>query len=204
MPSDTKISRRGFLAASVTGGTALVLGFYIHHRGSTGFQLGPKLFKPNAWIRITPDNQITVLVEMPEMGQGPRTVDTMMLADELEADWSTIRVEQAPVVLETYHNLGTGGSGGVGTAWGYMRKVGAQAREMLLTAASEKWEVSRKECRAEAGAVIHEPSKRRLTYGELVERASKLPAIKVDDIPLKQPRDFRLIGKPIPRIDTPS
>jgi isoquinoline 1-oxidoreductase beta subunit len=102
MPSDTKISRRTFLAASVTGGTALVLGFYIHHRGSAGFlQLGPKLFKPNAWICITPNNQITVLVEIPEMGQGPRTVDTMMLADELEADWSTIRVEQAPVLLET-------------------------------------------------------------------------------------------------------
>ena len=203
MPDDSNLSRRAFLAAGSTAGAALILGFYIRHRGAF---LRPAAgeFKPNAWIRITSDNQITVLVEIPEMGQGPRTVDTMMLADELEADWSTIRVEQAPVVLETYHHLKTGGSGGIGAAWDYMRKVGAQAREMLLTAAARQWRVEKKECRAENGTVVHEPTNRRLTYGELVEAASKLHEIKAEDIQLKQPKDFRLIGKPIPRVDVAS
>jgi isoquinoline 1-oxidoreductase beta subunit len=204
MSPDRKINRRTFLTASATGGAALILGFYIHYRGSEGLGSGSRVFKPNAWIRITQDNQITVLVEIPEMGQGPRTADTMMLAEELEVDWSTIRVEQAPVILETYHNLVTGGSGGIETAWGYMRKVGAQAREMLLMAAANKWAVGRNECRAEAGTVIHKPSKRHLTYGELVESAAKLPEIKGENIPLKRPQDFRLIGKPVPRVDLPS
>jgi isoquinoline 1-oxidoreductase subunit beta len=138
------------------------------------------------------------------MGQGPRTVDTMMLADELEADWSTIRVEQAPVIPETYKNLKTGGSGGTGTAWDYIRKVGAQAREMLLTAAAEQWAVDKKDCRAENSTVVHGPSGRRFRYGELVATASKLPAPKAESIPLKSPAEFRFIGKSMPRVDVPS
>jgi isoquinoline 1-oxidoreductase subunit beta len=205
MTSDTtKISRRVFLAAGATGGGALILGFYIHHRGCGEFlRLRPKAFEPNAWLCITSGNQIIVLVEIPEMGQGPRTVDTMMLADELEADWSTIHVEQAPVIPETYKNLSTGGSGGTGTAWDYMRRVGAQAREMLVTAAAQQWKVDRKDCRAENSTVVHDPSGRRHTYGELVETASRLPVVKAEGLALKQPRDFRFIGKPVPRIDVP-
>ena len=110
-----------------------------------------------------------------------------MLADELEADWSTIRVEQAPVIPEIYQNLSTGGSGGTGSAWDYMRKVGAQAREMLLTAAAQQWGVEKKDCRAENNTVVHGPSGRRLTYGELVETAAKLLELKADGIALKPP-----------------
>jgi isoquinoline 1-oxidoreductase beta subunit len=197
-----EIDRREFLKTTSKGSVALILGFYL--TASASAQRDERILRPNAWIRITSDNQITVLTEIPEMGQGPRTVDAMMLADELEADWSTIRVEQAPVIPETYKNLATGGSGGTATAWDNMRKVGAQAREMLITAAAQQWGVEKKDCRAENSTVVHGPSRRRLTYGELVETGSNLPAPKAESVRLKQPPDFHFIGKSIPRVDVPS
>ncbi len=199
--TDSKISRRTFLATGSAAGAALVLGFYIR-RKRRGYD-DANAFKPNAWLRITRDGNITVLVEIPEMGQGPRTVDTMMLADELEAEWSRIRVEQAPVIPQTYKKLGTGGSGGTMDAWAYMRKVGAQAREMLIAAAMQRWRAARQECRAESGSVVHAPTGRRLTYGELVETASRLPVARAEDVPLKSERDFCFIGKAAPRVDIP-
>jgi isoquinoline 1-oxidoreductase beta subunit len=204
MSTELEIDRREFLKTTAKGSVALVLGFYLPVPASAQDVHGSQVFRPNAWIRITSGNQITVLTEIPEMGQGPRTVDTMMLADELEADWSTIRVEQAPVIPETYKNLSTGGSGGTGAAWDYMRKVGAQAREILLTAAAQQWRVDKKDCRAESSTVVHGPSGHRLTYGELVETASKLPEIKADGLVLKPARNFHFIGKPVPRVDLPS
>ena len=204
MTIELEIARREFLKATAKGSVALILGFHLPMRRATQEVHDSQVFRPNAWIRITSDNQITVLTEIPEMGQGARTVDTMMLADELEADWSKIRVEQAPVIPETYQNLATGGSGGTGTAWDYMRKVGAQAREILLIAAAQQWGVEKKDCRAESSTVVHGPSGRRVTYGELVETASKLRAIRADGIALKPPRDFRFIGRPVPRVDLPS
>jgi isoquinoline 1-oxidoreductase beta subunit len=146
MTTQLEMDRREFLKTTTKGGAALVLGFYLPVGTSAQNVSSDRVFRPNAWIRITSDSQITVLTEIPEMGQGPRTVDTMMLADELEADWSTIRVEQAPVIPEVYKNLKTGGSGGTGTAWEYMRKVGAQAREMLLLAAAQQWGVDKQGC----------------------------------------------------------
>src|SRR5215472_8900103 len=141
--------RREFLKTTAKGSVALILGFYLPVRAAGQEIPESKVFRPNAWIRITPDNQISVLTEIPEMGQGPRTVDTMMLADELEADVSKITVEQAPVIPAIYKNLKTGGSGGTGAAWDYMRKVGAQAREVLIAAAAQQWQVPKQECRAE-------------------------------------------------------
>jgi isoquinoline 1-oxidoreductase beta subunit len=204
MATQLEINRREFLRTTVTGSATLILGFYLPVLASAQDLSDERALRPNAWLRITSDNQIAVLTEIPEMGQGPRTVDAMMLADELEADWSTIRVEQAPVIPEIYKNLSTGGSGGTAAAWGYMCKVGAQAREMLLTAAAQRWGVDIKDCRAENSTVMHGSSGRRFTYGELVETASKLPAPKAEDVPLKSPQNFRFIGKPIPRVDLPS
>jgi isoquinoline 1-oxidoreductase subunit beta len=111
MAVNTELNRRDFIKTSASGGAALILGFYMPRRLSAR----PKpagdstVLKPNAWIRIGEDNRITLLVEQPEMGQGPRTAVPMMLADELEADWSTIRVEQAPTIPEIYKGLSTGG-----------------------------------------------------------------------------------------------
>src|SRR5690242_3613050 len=199
-------NRRDFIKSGISSGTALVIGFFVPLRSAAhaSSSMQDEAFKPNAWIRITADNRITVLVEIPEMGQGPRTADAMILAEELDADWSTIRVEQAPVIPEIYHHLITGGSGGVETAWSYMRLAGAQAREMLRRAAASKWGVPTAECRTENSTVIHTPTARRFTYGQLVEAAAKLPTPRKEDIVLKQAKDFGLIGKPLPRVDVPA
>ena len=207
MVPQTQVSRREFLKASTQTAGALILGFCLPTRGQVQEPAsgGPfKVFKPNAWLRITADNQITVLVEKPELGQGSRTYTPMMIAEELEVDWSTIHVEQAPTIPSIYHGLRTGGSGGVASTFTPMRQVGAQAREMLITAAAQQWKTKKRDCRAENGTIVHSPTNRRLSYGELVGAASALPLINPDEINLKQPEDFRFIGKPIPRIDVPS
>jgi isoquinoline 1-oxidoreductase beta subunit len=196
------IGRREFLKTSTSTGAALILGFYLPQRAKADTE--PPVFKPNAWVRITADNKVTILVERPEMGQGEQTIAPMLVGEELEVDWSTIRVEQAPTLTDTYKNLSTGGSGGVEESWLPLRKVGAQAREMLRTAAAQKWGVDLKDCRAENGTVIHGPSQRRATYGQLVETASELPPIKTDEVALKDPKGFRFIGKPTPRTDVPA
>ena len=204
MSSTTQVNRRDFIRTGAAGGAALVLGFYLPGKATANPASEGSVFKPNAWVRISQDNKVTILVEKPEMGQGAQTVLPMLVADELEVDWSTIRVEQAPTLTDIYKNLSTGGSGGVQESWMPLRKVGAQAREMLLTAAAQQWTVDKKDCRAENGSVIHLPTRRRLTYGRLVETASRLPEIKTDNVPLKDPKDFRFIGKPMPRTDVPA
>jgi len=185
---------------------ALILGFYLPRRGEArelALDAPITIFKPNAWLLIGVDNRITVLVEKPELGQGSRTYAPMMIAEELEADWSTIRVEQAPTIPAVYPGLRTGGSGGVASTFTSMRSAGAQALEMLLTAAAQQWKAKKRECRAENGVVIHAPTHRRLSYGELVQVACQLPPLNSDEIPLKSPGTFRCIGKAIPRTDTP-
>lgn len=183
---------------AIKAGTAFVLGFHLPVRGQQ------QTFKPNAWVRITRDNQITILTEIPELGQGTRTANAMMLADELEVEWSGIQWEQAPVIPSIHKHLHTGGSGGTTSIWLPMRQAGAQVREMFLTAAAEQWSVPKAECRAENSAILHPPTKRRLTYGEVAESASKIPPIDLAKVPLKPAKDFRYIGKSMPRVDIPS
>src|ERR1700689_3004335 len=196
----TSLSRREAMKV----GAAFVLGFYLPGHGQEPVSHNSDVFKPNAWVRITRDNRITVLTEIPEMGQGTRTANVMMLADELEVEWSSIQWEQAPTIPETYKHLSTGGSGGTAATWLPMRKAGAQARELFLAAAAQHWGVDKKDCKAENGAVIHSPSKRRLLYGELVKTAAKIPVVSLDQVPLKDAKDFCFIGKPMGRVDTPA
>jgi isoquinoline 1-oxidoreductase subunit beta len=184
---------------AIKAGAAFVVAFRIPMKAAV-----PDPYRPNAWIRITADNRITVLSEVPEMGQGPRTTDIMLLAEELDADWASINVEQAPVVPATYEHLHTGGSGATREAWNYMRRAGAQARETLKNAAAREWSVDPKECRTESGAVIHTSSGRRRTYGQLAETASQIPVVDAAKVTLKDPAQFRIIGTPVPRTDTPS
>src|SRR5271156_6061934 len=195
----TSLSRREAMKA----GAAFVLGFYMPGHGQEPVSGNSEVFKPNAWVRITRDNQITVLTEIPEIGQGTRTANVMMLADELEVEWSSIQWEQAPTIPTIYKHLSTGGSGGTRATWLPMRQAGAQVRELLLTAAAQQWGVERKDCRAEMGAVVHAPTQRRLLYGELAERAATIRSVNLDQVPLKDAKDFRYIGKAIGRVDTP-
>jgi isoquinoline 1-oxidoreductase subunit beta len=190
---------------AMKAGAAFVLGFYLPERGlaNPSVSAAGEGFKANAWVRVTTDNRITLLTEIPEMGQGTRTANVMMLADELEVEWSSIQWEQAPTIPETYKHLSTGGSGGTAATWLPMRRAGAQARELFLAAAAQQWSVDKKDCKAENGAVIHSPSKRRLLYGELVKTAATIPVVSLDQVPLKDAKDFCFIGKPMGRVDTP-
>src|SRR5439155_245109 len=136
------------------------------------------------------------------MGQGSETGLAMILADELEADWAKVRLGPVPETPAGWsRRVSTGGSTAIRTSWDPLRKAGATARELLISAAAATWDVDRAACRAEQGAVIHTPTKRRLTYGKLAARAAKLPV--PTEVPLKDPKDFRLLGTRTPRLDTP-
>jgi isoquinoline 1-oxidoreductase subunit beta len=184
---------------AVGTGIALMIGFALPRRGKSA----PGTSELNAWVRISSDNHVTVLTEVPELGQGTRTANAMMLAEELELDWSSVRWEQAPTIPRIYLRLSAGGSGSTTNTWPRLRKAGAQAREMLLTAGAKRWGVDVKECHAEHGAIVHTASGRRLVYGDLVQDALQLPVPDPDHVPLKDPKDFRIIGKPVPRVDIP-
>src|SRR5580700_11195789 len=190
------LSRREFVAVGAAAGAGLVIGFYLPHGGR-----GEEIFSPNSYVRITPDNKITIVVARSEMGQGVRTALPMILAEELEADWQQIEIEQAGAST-LYGDQTTGGSASVRTTWDPMRKAGAVAREMLISAAALTWGVPRSACVAQSGSIVHGASKRRLSYGELVEKAATLPI--PTDVPLKQSKDYRIVGQRLPRLDTPS
>lgn len=202
------LSRRDFLKKGATAGAALVVGFYLPAKGNLARAVTSSAapFAPNAWIRIGADGIVTVIVDRSEMGQGVMTSLPMLVAEELEADWKRIRTEFAPADPVYTNPLqgaqATGGSTSIRAAWEPLRKAAAAAREMLLTAAAEAWGVQKAACRAENGAVIHHTTGRRLRYGALVEKAAKLPVPK--DAPLKDPKDFRIIGKRVKRLDTPA
>ena len=196
------LSRRDFFTAGVAAGAGLVVGFYLPHgTGATGDGLTNNAFSPNAYLKITPDDKVTVVVARSEMGQGVRTALPMILAEELDADWKKIYIEQAGAST-LYGDQSTGGSASIRTTWDPMRKAGATARAMLISAAALNWGVGRDSCKAENGTVVHDESKRRATYGELALKAATLPI--PTDVPLKKRADYKLVGTRIPRIDTPS
>jgi isoquinoline 1-oxidoreductase beta subunit len=193
------ISRRQFLAAGALAGTGLVLAFYVPHHGL--HPVGEQIFTPNAYLHIAPDGKVTVVVARSEMGQGVRTALPMILAEELDADWTQIAIEQAGAST-LFGDQTTGGSASVRTTWDPMRQAGAAAREMLVSAAAQQWNVPVTECSTEKGFVIHATSNRRTSYGDLVGHAAKLPVPK--EPRLKAASAYTLIGKSTPRLDTPS
>ncbi len=193
------VDRRDFLKTGAVAGTGLVLGFYLE--GPPGSAEAAEPFVPNAWIRIGTDGVVTVIVARSEMGQGILTTLPMLVAEELEADWSTIRVEQALADSAFGRHQSTNASRSIRESWDVLRQAGASAREMLISAAAQTWGVDRRTCRARSNAVIHESTGKRLSYGALASRAT-LPVPK--NPPLKDPASFRLIGTRIPRVDTPA
>src|SRR6266540_1427935 len=193
------MERRAFLQTAGTVGAGLVIGLLI----PTGRNQQVAGFAPNAWLRIDPDDSVRVVVDRSEMGQGVTTALPMLLAEELEADWTKVQIEFAPAdkayINPLFGMQGTGGSTSVRAAWTPLRKAGAAAREMLLSAAAETWSVDKSTCRAEKGAVIHTPSNRRLTYGKLVAKAATVPL--PHDVPLKDPKDWKILGTRVKRLD---
>ncbi len=199
MTTPFKPSRRTFLKSS-----GLVIGFTLPAATRLAEAATAAEFKPNAYLRIGADNRVTVVVGLSEMGQGVHTAIPMLVAEELDADWSRVRVEQAPAdtayTNPVFHTQATGGSTSVNGHWEPMRKAGAAAREMLLAAAAQTWQVDASECRTEKGAVLHKSGKK-LSYGRLVATAAKQPV--PENPKLKNAGDFKIIGRPLRRLDTP-
>lgn len=191
-----KATRREFLRTGSLGGALLVIGFRLEAPEAAA--AGP--FSPNAWISIDGDGGVRLTVAKTEMGQGVRTALPMILAEELEADWSRVEVVQASPGPD-FPDMGTGGSDSVWSGWRPLRKAGAAAREVLIAAAAGTWGVPPGSCRAEAGAIVHVPSGRRAGYGALAAAAARLPVPA--DPPLKDPKDYRIVGHRTLRVDAP-
>src|SRR5580704_13458724 len=206
-----KLERRDFLKISVAASGGLLIGFRFSGisalasaKSSSEQPASANAFMPNAFVRIGTDERVTVIVNHSEMGQGVYTSLPMLLADELDADWSKVGFESAPVDPKYNHPAFgmqmTGGSSSVWSGLDQFRQAGAAARAMLVGAAAQRWNVDPASCRTESGAVF-DGTNRKLTYGQLVADAAKLtPPAKVQ---LKDPKNFNLIGKPIKRLDTP-
>jgi isoquinoline 1-oxidoreductase subunit beta len=207
------LSRRNFIVAGLSVAGGLALGFAFPRLASAR-PLGPAPWsndavaanEVNAWIVIDPDETITIRIPHSEMGQGAATSNPMLVAEELECDWTKIKGEFASPnrnVRENnvYKDQNTVGSRGVATSWQYLQQAGASARARLIQAAANRWNVPASECVAENGAVLHRASNRSLTYGKLASDAAQ---IRLDKEPaIKSPEQFKLLGKPMPRLDTP-
>ena len=191
-------SRRDFLRWSTLAGAGLVMRVPLLASAKAA---SVAAFAPSQWLQIGSDGAVTLVVARSEMGQGVRTSLAMILAEELEADWKSISIQQASPGPE-FEDMNTGGSDSIESSWLPLRRAGAAAREMLIEAAARSWRVDRSACRAERGAVTHPPTGRKTTYGRLVPLAAKIPVPK--DPPLKDPKDFRIVGTRIRRVDGPA
>ncbi|MBI5442823.1 MAG: xanthine dehydrogenase family protein molybdopterin-binding subunit [Deltaproteobacteria bacterium] len=204
----TPTSRRDFLRVGAVLGGGLIIGLRLGGAGRRAEAAGTSEgapFAPNAFLRIGRDDSITIVVGKSEMGQGVFTSLPLLVAEELEADWKRVRVRAALVDLAYDHTAFgmqmTGGSSSVWSSFDQLRRAGATAREMLVAAAAETWKVSPGECRAEKGFVIHARSRRRLSFGQLADRAAR--RVPPKDVTLKDPKEFQLIGRPTKRLDSP-
>src|SRR5690349_4733111 len=206
MDTKTPVERRQFLRVSALARGGVLLATYIEPAANASARLAgaPKTaadFQPNAFIRITPDGTITINAKNPEIGQGVRTMLPMIIADELDADWSKVKIEQAPLDTTKYQRQSAGGSTATPTNWMPMRKVGATARAVLVSAAAQTWNVPESELRTSASTVIHTTSNRKASYGELSAKAATLTPPDMESVKLKDPKDFTIIGKGMPGVD---
>jgi isoquinoline 1-oxidoreductase beta subunit len=193
-------NRRDFLSVGLTALGGLAIGF--RFESPTAERTASKAWTPNAFLRLERDSTIVVVVPRPEMGQGSRTAIAMLVAEELDADWKQIRVEQADLDEPTYGPQYAGGSAVVRTSWVPLRRAGAAARLMILRAAAHRWRVAVEQCVTRDGVVRHRASGRTASYGSLAADASAQPPPA--DAPLKSRREFRIIGTPRMGIDVPA
>ena len=205
-------SRRRFLKLGAAAGAGLALGAYFTlggekvkstHQVWDSAPGDPVAWTPDAWLRVAEDGQITVRINHTEMGQGITTALAMILAEELDADWAKVKAEIAPAESvyknPAFNTQMTASSTSVHTSWDVLRRAGAAAREMLISAAAQTWNAPRETCRAESGRVVHQPTGRSLDYGALAAKAAQVPV--PESPPLKDPASYRIIGRDVHRLN---
>ena len=203
-----RVSRRYFLrAGAMVGGGVLLASYLEPFAGAVAFAEGNGAaggatdFVPNVYIRIAPSGIVTITAKNPEIGQGIKTMLPMLIAEELDVDWKDVRIEQAPLDTVKFQNQWAGGSTATPTNWLPMRRVGAAARAVLVSAAAQTWGVPESECETRSGAVYHRASNRSVRYAELGEKAATIPAPDLEKVPLKDPAQFRIIGTRVAGVD---
>ncbi|HSH91736.1 MAG TPA: molybdopterin cofactor-binding domain-containing protein [Ramlibacter sp.] len=203
MSKASTLSRRGFLKASASAG--LVVGFHVPLAGNAATMEDPR--EINAWVLVKPDDTVVVRIARSEMGQGTLTGLAQLVAEELECNWAKVTTEyptpgQNLARNRIWGNYSTGGSRGIRESQEYVRKGGAAARLMLVQAAANEWKVPASECRAASSVITHQPTGRTVTYGQVAAAAGKLTAPAAAEITLKDPKDWKLAGKRLARLDT--
>jgi isoquinoline 1-oxidoreductase subunit beta len=194
------VDRRGFLKLSGFAAGGLAIAFWMGDEALAAQAAGENVFAPNAFLRIAPDGTITILSKNPEIGQGIKTSFPMIIAEELDADWSRVKVEQAPINPTLYGRQSAGGSRSIPGNWMQLRRAGATARAMLVSAAAAQWGVPESECTTEKSVVKHSSGKR-LGYGELAAKAAALPVPDEKTLKLKDRKDFKILGTRVTGVD---
>src|SRR4029077_9078844 len=200
------LNRRTFLKTTVAAGGGLMIGGYIAFDHENAELLAAGSFEPNIWLKVNSDDTVRIMLTQLEMGQGVMTSMPMLVAEDLDMDWSKIKTEWTPADVKYGNpNFGgaqlTAGSNSVRGMWKILRGAGATARAMLVTAAAQAWNVPENSLTTEKGEVVHKASGRRMKYGALVDKAATLQIPK--DVKLKDPKSFTLMGKDVPRLDIP-
>ncbi len=195
------VNRRFFLRATALAGGGMLLGTYADPLAAQGSNAAPQL---TPFVRINPDGKVTIIAKNPEIGQGMKTMLPMLIAEELDVAWEDVSIEQAEEDQALYGSQFAGGSSGTPTNWEPMRRVGAAARQMIITAAEQTWHVPASEITTTAGRVIHRPSGMSLGYGELAAAAATVAAPDLSKVALKHPSNYKIIGTHKSGVDNPA